>query len=104
VRQRVLIKLKLFLGEYFLDTSFGVAYFPTDQVDGSVLGKGTPKDEIEAILKNAILDEQGIVALISFSSDLDRANRSLLVSFRALSDDGTIEVVNEPLLAAQEIQ
>ncbi len=68
IRQRVLINLKLFLGEWFANTAIGVPYFQ------SVFGKNTP----------------GVTSITRFDSSVDNERKYTLV-FSLTSDEGPID-------------
>jgi hypothetical protein len=85
VGQQLLIKLKLWRGEWFLDTEFGTPYLQ------SILGKQLTLSGAITALKKSILEVDGVQAITSFSYAFDRQARSLLVSFEAKTPYGIIE-------------
>lgn len=73
VGQAVMTSLKLFQGEWFLDTKVGMPWA------SEVLGKNTQPFYDQAI-KDGILNVQGVTELVSYSSFLNSATRSLVVT------------------------
>lgn len=84
--QELIIRLKFFLGEWFLDTEAGIPYYQDFFV------KAPNQIRIESVLKNEILDTPGILELTSFVSDFDEINRKYSVRFGALADEGEFEL------------
>lgn len=88
IAQRLRIKLQMFLGEYYLDTSFGVPYYE------EILKKVPNTNTVEAELRGAILETEGVSRLISFDLDLNGSSRELSLSFVAETNSGgNIEVI-----------
>lgn len=77
--QRLTVKLRTFMGEWFLDSSVGIPYIE------SVLGKNRSLIAIQAIFQNAIQSEPEVISLISLTTDLDKVNRILTVTFKVKS-------------------
>lgn len=86
VRQQVLIKLKLWTGEWFLDTEFGTPYLE------SVLGKQLTLSGALAAIRKSILEVQGVRQLQEFRYNYNRAERRLYLEFTADTPYGLIEV------------
>lgn len=86
VRQQLEIKLKLWVGEWFLDTEFGTPYLQ------SILGKQLTLSGAIAAIKKSILEVSGVTQIIEFNFDFDNINRKLNVTFSAETDFGLIEV------------
>lgn len=74
VAQRLLILLKTFEGEWFLDTSYGIPYFQ------SILGRKTKKSAVDLIFQREILAENGVKELTFFESTI--VNRQYSLTFR----------------------
>lgn len=72
-RQACICRLRLFLGEYFLDATDGTPWFQ------SILGK-TSRDIAEANIKQRILSTKGVMALNTFDMDSDTKNRKFTVT------------------------
>lgn len=73
VAQAVLTRLRLWLGEWFLDTSEGTAY------QEGVLGKND-EATANAVMRERILGTQGVLSITAFSSSLNRDLRTYAVS------------------------
>ena len=82
VAQRIGIRLRTWLSEWFLDTSHGVPYL------GGVLGKQPRREMVEATLRAQILDVAGVRSLVSFSLEIDPRTRSARFSFVADTAEG----------------
>ncbi|MGL5013006.1 MAG: hypothetical protein ACRC6V_01790 [Bacteroidales bacterium] len=80
VAQRLLILLKTFKGEWFLDTEYGIGYFQ------SILGMKTSKSAVDLIFQKAILAENGVRELTFFESTF--VNRQYSMSFRVRVSTG----------------
>lgn len=88
--QRIVITLKTILGEYQLDTSVGIPYFP--RTDGaSIFGKNTSPADREALIKDAIMGIAGVTALLSFNLAFDGATRESTITFSVATDEGVIQ-------------
>jgi len=85
VAQRLRIRLQTFLGEWFLNTGYGVPYWQR------ILGKKTSKTAIDRIFQEQILDERGVREISSFSSTFK--NRQYDMSFRVRALDGSLSEV-----------
>lgn len=82
VAQSLRIRLRTWLGDWFLDTRHGVPYVE------SIL-KGNPNPAIvESILRAQILDVEGVQSITSFSLFIDPATRICSVQFEAVSSEG----------------
>lgn len=82
VAQQVLIRLKLFLGEWFLDERVGIPYFR------DILVRNPNLDLIRSIYKKTLLDTPGVASVESVTLDIDTASRTLTLSFSATLDSG----------------
>lgn len=78
VAQRLRIRLLTFLGEWFLDTTYGVPYW-------TILGRKTSKSVVDRIFQTEILKEQGVLEILEFNSALN-SNRQYSMSFRVRTD------------------
>jgi len=81
VQQRLFIRLRTFLGEWFLNTAYGVPYFQ------DVLGKKTTKSAVDLIMQQQILAEVGVKEITYFNSTL--VNRQYSLNFRVKVVDGS---------------
>lgn len=86
VKQQLLIKLKLWRGEWFLDTEFGTPYLP------DVLGKQLTISGAVAAIRKSILEVDGVFKLVEFNYTFNRQTRLLAVDFVAQTPEGLIEV------------
>lgn len=86
VAQAVEIRLKALRGEWFLDQTFGVAYF-----DGILGKKMVNKSEIDSVVKAEILKVDGVNIILAFESSFDRAPRIYNVSFTADTIYGPVQ-------------
>lgn len=77
VAQQIKVTLLLFLGEWFLDTDFGVPYLE------QVLVKNPNFAGVNALLRARILDVPGVTRIVSLSMDMNRQARTLSVTFSA---------------------
>lgn len=84
VRQQLDIKLRLFTGEWFLDTDFGTPYL-TD-----ILGKQVSLSGAIAALKASILAINDVQTINRFEYVFNRSSRSLDVSFDVLTPFGIV--------------
>lgn len=84
-RQGVIRRLRLFLGEFFLDATDGTPWF------SGIFGK-TDQDFAEAALKRRIITAPGVVGISSFSLTIEQQARRIVVQAEV------IDVNNEQLL------
>lgn len=68
VRQRLLIRLRCFQEEWFMDTTYGIPYYQ------NILGKKTTKEAVDLIFQTAILSEVGVKEIVSFTSTFAKRN------------------------------
>lgn len=80
--QNLAIRLRFFLGEWFLDITAGIPYYQIFFI------KAPNQIQIESILKQEIVDTRGIVEITSFESDFTPNNRKFFVKFGARSISG----------------
>lgn len=93
VMQRIRIRFRFFLGEWFLDTRLGVPYYR------DILIKNPDSILISFIFRQVLLSTPGVASVASFSASLDRPTRFLTVDFEATLEDGTvIRVTAEPFI------
>ena len=84
VRQNLKIKLKLWRGEWFLDTNFGTPYLE------SILGKQLTLSGAVAALKKSILEVDGVEAITRFEFTFNRSARTLDVDFDVRTPYGIV--------------
>lgn len=78
LRQRLIIKLLTFLGEWYLDLNTGVPYYQ------SILGKPRSRESIDIIFKNAILNTPDVLEITEFKSEVTK-DRFYLLKFKVRS-------------------
>ena len=83
IAQRISTRLKLLLGEWFLDTGAGVPWF--DQI----LIKNANRAIVQGVLKRAILQTPKVNELIRFDISEDSVNRKIVVNFAVTVNDGS---------------
>lgn len=86
VRQQLIIKLKLWTGEWFLDTEFGTPYLQ------SILGKQLTLSGAIVAIRKSILEVPGVRQITAFAYRFDNATRELSVVFSADTPFGIVEV------------
>lgn len=85
VVQQLNLRLRLFLGEWFLNTSDGTPWLQ------QVLVKGAQASAIDAAIKNVILGTPGVVALTRYQGLAQTAQRIYRVTFTVVtSTSGTV--------------
>lgn len=85
IRQHLQVRLRLFLGEWFLDTTVGVPWFQ------QVFQKNTTFIVVQQVLKDAILSTPGVIQLLKFNFDYAGATREATLDFQALTEEGIID-------------
>lgn len=87
VSQRLVIQLKSFLTDWFLDTTYGVPYLQ------EILGrKGVRKGYIDNIIRGEIMKESGVREITYFNSTLS-SKRVYELSFRVKTSDNSISEI-----------
>lgn len=84
VSQQIKIKLKSFLSEWFLDTTYGIPYFE------SILIKNPSLTTIRSIFRTQILAVDNVKSVNSLTVLLDKANRTLTVEFECDTTYGLV--------------
>ena len=87
LRQKTVSRLRLFKGEWFLDTSRGVPYLQ------EMLKKNAEAGKVAGIIDSQILKEFGNTGLRNVSVTIDRANRTFTYSAQVQSIFGEFEVI-----------
>lgn len=82
VGQNLGIRLRFFLGEWFLDITQGVAYYQ------EVFLKAPNLIQVESIIKQEIVDTRGVEELITYESDFNSRTRTYFVKFQARATGG----------------
>jgi len=76
VIQRLYIRLRTFLGEWFLNVEYGVPWLER------ILGHKVEKSTVDMIIQQQILEEDGVKQVLEFNSTLDVSARNYSCSFR----------------------
>lgn len=84
VTQRVYIRLRTFLGEWYLNAPYGVPWLER------ILGHKGRKSTIDAILQEQIQSVSGVAEITEFTSSFDNARREYSCSFRVRTDSGQL--------------
>lgn len=85
IRQHLFVKFRLFLGEWFLDTSVGVPWFQEIFVKAPIF------TVVHERLKAVILETPGVLSLKKFLFDLDEVSREAALDFSAQTIEGDID-------------
>lgn len=81
--QRLQIRLRTFLGEYFMDNTLGVDWF------GRVFGKNRSKTAVDALLQEEILKERDALQITNYSSSIG-TDRTFTCTFSVRTEDGAV--------------
>ncbi len=93
VAQRIRVRFRWFLGEWFLDQRQGVPYYR------DILVKNPDPILISFIFRRVLTSTPGVRSVSKFSAVLDRASRTLTVNFEAtLADSSTLIANAEPFI------
>lgn len=97
IAQELRIRLRFFLGEWFLDSRLGIPYFE------KILGKKRRQNLIDAIFKKAILTTPGVSSLTRFSQRYEGETRTLFLAFSCVTDTGAVLVFDEPFIIGSPV-
>lgn len=95
-QQAVSITLRVFRGEWFANVNFGVPYLSNDNNETQLLGQ-KDKGLLDGYLRAAILSNDEILSIISFSSSINQASGMYTVSATLQIEGGEIEFEEELL-------
>lgn len=95
IAQRLLTRLKFFLGEWFLDTRQGMPYFQ------KILGQKRRRSLVDHIFKRAILTTPGVASVARLSQSFDGIARVLSISFEATTTDGEVIIFDTPFVIGE---
>ena len=84
VAQQILITLRFWFGEWFLNTGQGVPYLEY------ILIKNPNINHVRQILTEAILSVEGVQSIDSMELDFDERNRRLYVEYAATTNYGLV--------------
>jgi hypothetical protein len=90
IAQRLRLRFGVFLGEWFLDETFGVAYRE------EVLVRNPDLSVIGALFRQTILGTPGVTGILEFDLTLDGVLRTLTVDFIATTEEGDVSMVSGP--------
>lgn len=85
VAQKLTIRLRTLLAEWFLNVEYGVPYLER------ILGQKVSKTAVDAIIQEQIYKEIGVSAITSFTSTL--RNRQYSCQFQVRADNGELTPV-----------
>lgn len=89
VGQRLKITLQTFLEEWFLDLDVGIPYFQ------HIFQKHKDKSSVDTIFQQAILNDPGVIELLSYESTLEAASRRFALSFEVrVAEENSIATIN----------
>lgn len=80
--QRLRCRLRIFRGDWFLDTSWGLPWFQ------SILGRSRGQVAVRSVLRQAVLTTPGVVSVDSMKLQHDRELRRMSVSAQVRHDAG----------------
>lgn len=83
--QRIKVRLKLFLGEWFLDLLAGIPYYE------DILIKNPDINKVNALIREAILTTPTVLSIDSYEYALNNSTRTFAVNFKCTTSDGTVE-------------
>lgn len=86
VRQKLQIRLNTAQGEWFYDSEAGVPYFQ------EILKKPYQKNVVDAILRQTILETEGVTQLLSFNSEFIPSQRKYKLDFSVTTKKGLLNV------------
>ena len=89
VAQACEVRLKFFLGEWFLDQRLGVPWFQ------KILGQKPRLNAVSEILQSAALTTPGLDAITEWELDYTGASRSLSISFKGQAGDEPFDFTTE---------
>ena len=84
VAQQIKISLKAFLGEWFLDTGFGIPYFE------EMLVKNPNMMIVREIIRDRILAVPGVMTVITLDVEIDRSARTLRITHETQTAEGLV--------------
>ena len=82
IAQQLGVRMRYFLGEWFLDTAQGIPFYR------DILVKNPNTSLVREIFRDVIESTPGIARVVTLSLDLQAATRQLNITFKALLDSG----------------
>lgn len=86
IAQTIRTRLKLFIGEYFRDITEGVPWFQ------SILTKTGTLTSKDAIIKQRIIQTEGVNNIVQFSTDYDIDSRKYSIQCIVSTPFGTVPI------------
>jgi len=84
IAQHMRIRLRFFLGEWFLDRREGIPYFR------DILIKNPSRAVVTSTLKRVMLETPGIAAVDKFALEIDRETRAGTITWEVTTDSGAV--------------
>ena len=84
IAQTIQTRLRLFLGEYFRDSTDGTPWFQ------EILGKGSTLTNKDAAIKRRINQTDGVLQILTYDADYDINTRQYTVSGSVLTTFGEV--------------
>lgn len=84
IQQHILQRLRMYLGEWFLDNTIGLPFYQ------QILVKNPNQGNIDALFRNQILGTPGVISLNSYSFEPDFVTRVLRLTFSAQTTSGPV--------------
>jgi hypothetical protein len=82
IAQKLKVRYRFFLGEWYLDTRLGVPWIQT------IFATGTPDELVRSKLMEVAVKCPGVASVEEFTYTRDRTRRQLVVTFQARSMTG----------------
>lgn len=86
IAQSLRTRLAFFMGEWFLDESFGVPYFQT------ILGTKVPLAAVREAFRTVIAGTVGVLDVLSLSLEASSVPRSFVLRFTVSTDLGELDL------------
>jgi hypothetical protein len=93
IRQKILITLQTFRGEWAANTQFGVPWMKNKNNSIQLLGP-SDKDTVDSYVKAAVEGVDGVNDFITYYSTRDRQTREMDITFLVDTDEGEITIDN----------
>jgi hypothetical protein len=84
------IKLKVVLGEYWLNIESGLPFFEKEDESIAIFKKSADLNTIESVIKAYIANTEGVQRITAFSMDVDNGFRTANISWSLQTTEGTI--------------
>lgn len=86
LRQRISITFQTFVGEWFLNTTFGL-------IDRTIFfTKPVTKDQLDAFIISKLNAFEEVLEILNFSSEFNKSNRQYDVRFTVRTDEGNVNL------------